>query len=547
MLVAALAACANTTANTSGDATTAPPDASPDALPDAPADATAAPDAAPVVPPDPALRPLLPGSGSAVGSGSPTLRWAPPSRGGDVVVELCRDRAMRRGCRPALRTQATRARVPGGALEPGWWFWRVRVAGDTADGRVWQLRVPRGERAGAADSAWGVGSDFDGDGLDDVAVHAAATRDAPASLWVRYGAPVGATARRGGFALTVGEPGFESAGGSAALVGDVDGDGFVDLGAVVTRSGGGRVDYRLLLLRGGPDGLSSPAVVASDDVAATALSLRAAGDLDGDGYADALVLTNGASGRATSLRRGAPGGFAAAPVALAGPVAAQVGAADFNGDGRGDLVGVDPMGSWWIGLGADGALPRWEARAIPGVATSTARLDPLGDVNGDGRTDLVARFVVPGFHGSGTEVQVHRDVAAGAAGVAVLPGNLEQYVTDLASLGDVDGDGFDDLSFRVESSFSRTRLNYAVWGAPSASPPAREAAPSDASALSWHGDADGDGVGDAVLLRTPPSTDPAALPSLLIGHGAAGARTFTRTTAIMSGLPRDTGASVVTW
>ncbi len=142
---------------------------------------------------------------------------------------------------------------------------------------------------------------------------------------------------------------------------------------------------------------------------------------------------------------------------------------------------------------------------------------------------------------------MHRDVAAGAAGVAVLPGNLEQYVTDLASLGDVDGDGFDDLSFRVESSFSRTRLNYAVWGAPSASPPAREAAPSDASALSWHGDADGDGVGDAVLLRTPPSTDPAALPSLLIGHGAAGARTFTRTTAIMSGLPRDTGASVVTW
>lgn len=51
-------------------------------------------------------------------------------------------------------------------LAPGVHFWRLRALGGTAFSPVWLFRVRA--RSAPVDTAWGVGSDFNGDGFDDV-------------------------------------------------------------------------------------------------------------------------------------------------------------------------------------------------------------------------------------------------------------------------------------------------------------------------------------------------------------------------------------------
>ncbi len=64
--------------------------------------------------------------------------------------------------------------------------------------------------------------------------------------------------------------------------------------------------------------------------------------------------------------------------------------ADFNGDGRDDIVGRTSIGQWWVAeVGTSGfvmkLLGTW-----PGPQTKWSEVT-VGDFNRDGRADLVAR------------------------------------------------------------------------------------------------------------------------------------------------------------
>ena len=187
-------------------------------------------------------------------------------------------------------------------------------------------------------------------------------------------------------------------GGVFVAAGDVDGDGFAD---IVT----------------GPDQGSLPHVKVFSG--ATGLDIRsffaystgftggvrvASGDVNGDGFAD-IVTGTGAGGTAhVKVFSGATGteihSFFAFGVNYTGGV--YVAAGDLNGDGRADLVTTPGSGTSEVRAfsGATGA-QFISFFAYPSAVTGGVRV-AAGDVNGDGLAEILT---VPG-PGAGSQIKI---------------------------------------------------------------------------------------------------------------------------------------------
>ncbi|MEU9293353.1 FG-GAP-like repeat-containing protein [Streptomyces sp. NPDC048266] len=167
--------------------------------------------------------------------------------------------------------------------------------------------------------------------------------------------------------------------------GDVNGDGCADVLA--------RVGDQLRAYRPGCGTVvsaSSPYTLISAGWGQYDL-LTSPGDANGDGFTD-LIVRQASTGdmyffAGTADHRPKPRVRIGTDWKLYKKV---VGVGDLNGDGRGDLVGVDATGVMW----------RYYATATGGL-TARAKLGPgwgvysavvgVGDISGDGRADLVAR------------------------------------------------------------------------------------------------------------------------------------------------------------
>ncbi|MFD0078325.1 FG-GAP-like repeat-containing protein [Streptomyces sp. NPDC127166] len=118
--------------------------------------------------------------------------------------------------------------------------------------------------------------------------------------------------------------------------------------------------------------------------------ITSSGDVNGDGYAD-LVVRQASTGDVYFY-----GGTADHRVKARVKIGANwklykklVGAGDLNGDGRGDLLGVDAAGVLWRYYGtATGGVT---ARVKVGGWGAYSSLVGVGDLSGDGRADLLAR------------------------------------------------------------------------------------------------------------------------------------------------------------
>lgn len=464
------------------------------------------------------VRPVAPLATARTTSRRPTFRWATTSSS-PATLEICVDRA----CASVVDTVTTADdhAAPSADLPSGMLWWRVRVGSDVST--TWQVRIPR--RSAGIDTSWGSTLDLDGDGYTDLATTQSWR------LLVYSGGPSGVPDRP---ALALGPrsdppvPGDTTFVGPADL-GDVNGDGYVDLAAT---------DYlgaRALVLLGGAAGVSldrTLALESSTHDISTIPSLIGLGDIDGDGYGDMLasVRYSYAPGDfALYVYRGGPAisectGSAAltfhASEQPAGPVAAV---GDVDGDGHADFVVETivpgPAGTSGYTLGPTyvyrGGTP-FDASAPTSIAPPTLPGPPnvvepsitwaaAGDVNGDGYADavlswsLAARSVTPGMV---AHALVYYGSASGLPSVASVtidgPTETTDRVLEYAvGVGDLDADGYDDLVLEESTETQTTTVRICPGGVDGVDP-ARCLALDVAAVMGGvaGGDLDGDGYTD---------------------------------------------------
>ncbi|WP_052863551.1 FG-GAP-like repeat-containing protein [Streptomyces niger] len=258
---------------------------------------------------------------------------------------------------------------------------------------------------------------------------------------------------------TAGIPGDPAEGarfGSRTVARDLDGDGTSDL--VVTGAGGP------VVLWGSTDGKGGASSLP--DIGGHNLT---AGDFDGDGHTDLVGDANGSGDSDSSglhvmygpfTRAGAPARTADFDTGHLFPSEELV-AGDLNGDGRDDLVSMHAFeemsesSELWKG-GADGLATK--PTHLPDAASAT-----VGDVDKDGYGDLVYR-PVPG--GVVEDLPYDKGTVKVAYGSADGPGKRTTTITqDTAgvpgageegdqfgyslSAGDVNGDGYADIAVGV--------------------------------------------------------------------------------------------------
>ncbi|MCC7207420.1 MAG: VCBS repeat-containing protein [Anaerolineae bacterium] len=215
-------------------------------------------------------------------------------------------------------------------------------------------------------------------------------------------------------------------GGDCKDVADVDGDGDLDLLQTISAD---RINQRLVWYAN--PGWQRRLIAATDGEFTTDME---AGDVDGDGDPD-VVVPDGERGILRWYENPLPGGepgdaaWAAHTIGEIGGFGKDVSLADFNADGRLDLVARRAENvQLWLQRGADG----WSMRVIAELPWGEGMT--LGDIDGDGDPDVLAH---------GNWYRTPADVDTGRWDVFPIWPGAPQELKVLAA--DVGGDGRTDV------------------------------------------------------------------------------------------------------
>ena len=352
------------------------------------------------------------------------------------------------------------------------------------------------DRAGSSVSSAG---DVNGDGYDDLIIGAPLNDSGGAdagAAYVIFGKPGGfgtidlSNLGSAGFKIQ-GDAAGDEAGYSVAGAGDVNHDGYADVIIGAISNDTGRMDAgRAYVIFGKAAGFGtvdltnlSPTQGFIIQGAAAAdfagWSVSGAGDTNRDGFADVVV---GAPFNASGGQAAGAGYLVLGTGILTSPLGH---AADFNGDGRDDVLWRSGSGrvTDWLGQASGGFATNFgSADANAGLNWHIAAMD---DFNGDGRGDLLWRSASGDMFGW-----------LGQANGGFLNNSSNFYVNvdpswQIAASGDFNGDGRGDLLWRDASGRVTDWLGQANGGFVS------NFANADAAAgLDWHIAATGDFNGD---------------------------------------------------
>jgi hypothetical protein len=340
-------------------------------------------------------------------------------------------------------------------------------------------------------AGWSVAGagDVNGDGYGDLLIGAQGNDDSGSAAGAAYlvlGGPDGWGLGKGLGQSQIrqysGEVANDQSGYSVAGAGDVNGDGYDDflIGAINNDDAGFNAGAAYLVL--GSATPTSASLSTAIEYMAEAASDRAgwsvagAGDVNGDGYDDFLIGSpaNGTSGNAGAaylvLGSATPtGGSLATAIKYGGEATSGnagisvAGAGDVNGDGYRDLL----IGASLAGAGDDGIAYLVLGSAAPSsaslataikyngeAAADFAGIDVAGagDVNGDGYDDMLVGAY--GNFDGGAFAGAAYLVLGSASPASANLSNAIQYRGEaandevgygLAGVGDVNGDGYDDM------------------------------------------------------------------------------------------------------
>ncbi|HLW74105.1 MAG TPA: FG-GAP-like repeat-containing protein [Gammaproteobacteria bacterium] len=220
-------------------------------------------------------------------------------------------------------------------------------------------------------------------------------------------------------------------------VADFNGDGKLDL--LVSNS----IDGTLSVLLGNGDGtFQAPTTIrVNAHVRVATLQMAVVGDIRNDGKLDVVTtVTNATSSAVVYLPGNGDGTFGAPQFIAAGLETHYLQLADVNGDGNLDLVtGSFAEGTLNVLFGrGDGKFDAPVSYPAPGISSASAlQAYAVGDLNGDGKPEIVAVNPTGGF----LQVLVNNGSGEYHPPLSVDLGNIPAAVVS----ADLNGDGHADL------------------------------------------------------------------------------------------------------